>query len=113
MVQEYLRKAHETSLLTEREKHLIGLAVTMTRGCQVCTCKRPTSSLSSTAGGLRPSNELPNDSPRAPNTRPANPIGPRFHLALNHYQPSTAKGCLMLSVRTTRLAGKWLSAGWL
>ena len=24
-------------LLTEREKHLIGLAVTLTRGCQVCT----------------------------------------------------------------------------
>ena len=23
--------------LTEREKHLVGLAVTMTRGCQVCT----------------------------------------------------------------------------
>ena len=34
---EYLRKTHDTSLLTEREKHLIGLAVTMTRGCQVCT----------------------------------------------------------------------------
>ena len=37
LVLEYLRKTHETSLLTEREKHLIGLAVTMTRGCQVCT----------------------------------------------------------------------------
>ena len=36
-VLEYLRKTHNTSLLTEREKHLIGLAVTMTRGCQVCT----------------------------------------------------------------------------
>ncbi len=36
-VLEYLRKTHDTSLLTEREKHLIGLAVTMTRGCQVCT----------------------------------------------------------------------------
>lgn len=34
---EYLQKTHETSLLTNREKHLIGLAVTMTRGCQVCT----------------------------------------------------------------------------
>lgn len=34
---EYLHKAHETPLLTEREKHLVGLAVTMTRGCQVCT----------------------------------------------------------------------------
>ena len=37
---EYLRKTHETSLLTEREKHLVGLAVTMTRGCQVCTRSR-------------------------------------------------------------------------
>jgi alkylhydroperoxidase/carboxymuconolactone decarboxylase family protein YurZ len=36
-VRNYLRSTHETSLLTEREKHLIGLAVTMTRGCQVCT----------------------------------------------------------------------------
>ena len=36
-MQEYLRQAHETPLLTEREKHLLGLAVTMTRGCQVCT----------------------------------------------------------------------------
>lgn len=37
LVLEYLQKTHETSLLTNREKHLIGLAVTMTRGCQVCT----------------------------------------------------------------------------
>ena len=37
LVLEYLRKTHETSLLTEREKHLMGLAVTMTRGRQVCT----------------------------------------------------------------------------
>lgn len=36
-VREYLRTTHETSLLTEREKHLVGLAVTLTRGCQVCT----------------------------------------------------------------------------
>ena len=36
-VREYLRNTHETQLLTEREKHLIGLTVTMTRGCQVCT----------------------------------------------------------------------------
>jgi AhpD family alkylhydroperoxidase len=36
-VREYLRATHETPLLTEREKHLIGLAVTVTRGCQVCT----------------------------------------------------------------------------
>jgi alkylhydroperoxidase/carboxymuconolactone decarboxylase family protein YurZ len=33
----YVRQAHSTSLLSEREKHLVGLAVTMTRGCQVCT----------------------------------------------------------------------------
>lgn len=37
MVLEFLARTHETSLLTDREKHLIGLAVTMTRGCQVCT----------------------------------------------------------------------------
>jgi alkylhydroperoxidase/carboxymuconolactone decarboxylase family protein YurZ len=36
-VLEYLRKTHETPLLTDREKHLAGLAVTLTRGCQVCT----------------------------------------------------------------------------
>ena len=40
LVLEYLARTHETSLLTEREKHLIGLAVTMTRGCQVCTFGR-------------------------------------------------------------------------
>src|ERR1700681_3436597 len=33
----YLRLTHDTTLLTEREKHLVGLAVTLTRGCQVCT----------------------------------------------------------------------------
>ena len=37
LVLEYLARTHQTSLLSEREKHLIGLAVTMTRGCQVCT----------------------------------------------------------------------------
>jgi AhpD family alkylhydroperoxidase len=37
LVQGYLLKAHETGALTEREKHLVGLAVTLTRGCQVCT----------------------------------------------------------------------------
>jgi alkylhydroperoxidase/carboxymuconolactone decarboxylase family protein YurZ len=37
LVMEYLGKAHDTRLLTEREKHLVGLAVTITRGCQVCT----------------------------------------------------------------------------
>ncbi|MBI1900183.1 MAG: carboxymuconolactone decarboxylase family protein [Planctomycetia bacterium] len=40
LVREYLRKAHETSLLSECEKHLVGLAVSMTRGCQVCTRNR-------------------------------------------------------------------------
>ena len=37
LVMEFLARTHQTSLLTDREKHLIGLAVTMTRGCQVCT----------------------------------------------------------------------------
>ena len=36
-VRDYLRTTHETPLLTKRERRLIGLAVTMTRGCQVCT----------------------------------------------------------------------------
>ena len=36
-VLEYLNRTHDTSLLTEREKHFVGLAVTLTRGCQVCT----------------------------------------------------------------------------
>jgi alkylhydroperoxidase/carboxymuconolactone decarboxylase family protein YurZ len=36
----YLRQTHDTALLSEREKHLVGLAVTMTRGCQVCTRNR-------------------------------------------------------------------------
>ncbi len=39
-VLDYLKRTHETALVTEREKHLIGLAVTMTRGCQVCTRAR-------------------------------------------------------------------------
>jgi alkylhydroperoxidase/carboxymuconolactone decarboxylase family protein YurZ len=39
-VQGYLSKAHEGPLLTDREKHLVGLAVTLTRGCQVCTRNR-------------------------------------------------------------------------
>lgn len=29
-----------TTALTEREKHLVGLAVTVTRGCQACTGRR-------------------------------------------------------------------------
>ncbi len=36
-VLDYLARTHGTELLTDREKQLIGLAVTMTRGCQVCT----------------------------------------------------------------------------
>lgn len=39
-VVEFLTRTHEGSLLSDREKHLIGLAVTMTRGCQVCTRNR-------------------------------------------------------------------------
>ncbi len=35
-----LRQSHDTTLLTDREKHLVGLAVTLTRGCQVCTRNR-------------------------------------------------------------------------
>jgi len=37
LVLEFLGRTHETALLTDREKQLIGLAVTMTRGCHVCT----------------------------------------------------------------------------
>jgi alkylhydroperoxidase/carboxymuconolactone decarboxylase family protein YurZ len=40
LVVRYLHQAHDTPLLTERERHLVGLAVTMTRGCQVCTRNR-------------------------------------------------------------------------
>jgi alkylhydroperoxidase/carboxymuconolactone decarboxylase family protein YurZ len=36
----FLGRTHNTALLTDREKHLLGLAVTMTRGCQVCTRNR-------------------------------------------------------------------------
>ena len=35
-----LKKADNTDLLSEREKHLIGLAVTILRSCQVCTRNR-------------------------------------------------------------------------
>ncbi len=37
LVLDFLARSHQSALLTDREKHLIGLAVTMTRGCQVCT----------------------------------------------------------------------------
>jgi AhpD family alkylhydroperoxidase len=36
----FLHATHDTTVLTPREKHLVGLAVTMTRGCQVCTGNR-------------------------------------------------------------------------
>jgi alkylhydroperoxidase/carboxymuconolactone decarboxylase family protein YurZ len=39
-VVEYLRNTHDTRVLSDREKHLVGLAVTVTRGCQVCTRNR-------------------------------------------------------------------------
>jgi len=37
LIVEHLRATHDTELLSDREKHLVGLAVTMTRGCQICT----------------------------------------------------------------------------
>jgi alkylhydroperoxidase/carboxymuconolactone decarboxylase family protein YurZ len=35
-----LAATESTAALTEREKHLVGLAVTATRGCQACTGRR-------------------------------------------------------------------------
>ena len=40
LIVDHIKKTHETELLSQREKHLVGLAVTMTRGCQVCTRNR-------------------------------------------------------------------------
>ena len=40
LIVDHIKQTHSTDLLSEREKHLIGLAVTMTRGCQVCTRNR-------------------------------------------------------------------------
>ena len=37
---DFIQGTHATEDLTEREKHLIGLAVTMTRGCLMCTTSR-------------------------------------------------------------------------
>ena len=37
LVMEHVRQAQATPLLSEREKHLVGLAVTLTRGCLACT----------------------------------------------------------------------------
>jgi AhpD family alkylhydroperoxidase len=40
LIVDHINSTHKTDLLSEREKHLVGLAVTMTRGCQVCTRNR-------------------------------------------------------------------------
>ena len=40
LIVDHIKQTHSTELLSEREKHLIGLAVTMPRGCQVCTRNR-------------------------------------------------------------------------
>jgi AhpD family alkylhydroperoxidase len=40
LIVNHIKQTHDTDLLSEREKHLVGLAVTMTRGCQVCTRNR-------------------------------------------------------------------------
>ena len=40
LIVDHIKQTHNTDLLSEREKHLVGLAVTMTRGCQVCTRNR-------------------------------------------------------------------------
>jgi len=42
-----LEKAGATEHLTDREKHLIGLAVTITRGCAYCTGGRTEKALAS------------------------------------------------------------------
>lgn len=39
-IKEIVEQSHKTQELTEREKHLIGLGVTMTRGCVACTTRR-------------------------------------------------------------------------
>lgn len=40
LIVDHIKQTHHTELLSEREKHLVGLAVTMTRGCQICTRNR-------------------------------------------------------------------------
>jgi len=40
VVKEALDTTKEATELTDRDKHLIGLAVTLTRGCQQCTGSR-------------------------------------------------------------------------
>ena len=37
LIVDHIQQTHNTELLSEREKHLIGLAVTNTRGCSFCT----------------------------------------------------------------------------
>ena len=39
-VSSVVKSTGETSDLSDREKHLIGLAVTLTRGCHFCTGRR-------------------------------------------------------------------------
>lgn len=46
-VSESLNTTGQTSDLTDREKHLIGLAVVLTRGCQYCTGGRMEKALQS------------------------------------------------------------------
>ena len=40
LILDHIKQTHATDILSEREKHFVGLAVTMTRGCQVCTRNR-------------------------------------------------------------------------
>ena len=40
LIVNHIKQTHDTEMLSEREKHLVGLAVTMTRGCQICTRNR-------------------------------------------------------------------------
>ena len=40
LIVDHIKATHGTDLLNEREKHLVGLAVTMTHGCSVCTRNR-------------------------------------------------------------------------
>ena len=40
LIVDHIKQTHGTALLSDREQHLVGLAVTMTRGCQVCTRNR-------------------------------------------------------------------------
>ncbi len=42
-----LEEVSINSCLTQRDKHLVGLAVTLTRGCHACTTRRFTEALKS------------------------------------------------------------------